>query len=65
MLKEHEIAEELDRQSARDRPMMVSNPIRQSLAKRQMAMAWRNDGQHLALGLHNKSLLTLYVGGLL
>ncbi|KAL1408418.1 hypothetical protein Q8F55_005230 [Vanrija albida] len=52
ILKECEIEEEPDRQSARDKPMMT-------------AMAWRNDGQQLALGLHNKTLLSLYVGGLL
>ncbi|WOO77786.1 F-box-like/WD repeat-containing protein TBL1XR1-B [Vanrija pseudolonga] len=52
VLKECEIEEEPDRQSARDKPMMT-------------AMAWRNDGQQLALGLHNKTLLSLYVGSLL
>jgi transducin (beta)-like 1 len=51
-LKEYEIDEELERQTMRDRPMM-------------MAMAWRHDGQQLAVGLHNKSLMTAYVGSLL
>ncbi|BEI90715.1 uncharacterized protein CcaverHIS019_0307850 [Cutaneotrichosporon cavernicola] len=52
VLKEYEVEEELERQSTRDRPMM-------------MTMAWRHDGQQLAVGLHNKSLMTAYVGSLL
>ncbi|KLT40000.1 WD40 repeat-like protein [Cutaneotrichosporon oleaginosum] len=52
VLKQYEIEEDVERQSTRDRPMM-------------MAMAWRHDGQQLAVGLHNKSLMTAYVGPLL
>ncbi len=28
----------------------------------QMAMRWRDDGEQLAVGLHNKMVMTLWVG---
>lgn len=31
----------------------------------QLAMSWRHDGQHLAAGLHNKSLMTFATSQLL
>lgn len=66
VLQEHEIDEEPERQSARDKPMMVSSSFwSRSADSAQAAMAWRNDGHQLALGLHNKTLLTLNVQTLL
>jgi hypothetical protein len=29
-----------------------------------MTMQWRDDGEHLAIGMHNKSLMTVYTGDL-
>ncbi|KAL7424325.1 hypothetical protein Q5752_000007 [Cryptotrichosporon argae] len=43
--------EEAKRQSARDRPMM-------------MTAAWRADGKYIAFGLHNKALVTVSMGDL-
>ncbi|KAK4685049.1 transducin (beta)-like 1, partial [Tremellales sp. Uapishka_1] len=50
-LKEFEVDEDSDRQNSRSMPMMY-------------AMAWRNDGQHLAVGLQDKSVMTVWVGDL-
>ncbi|KAK8858393.1 hypothetical protein IAR55_002620 [Kwoniella newhampshirensis] len=51
-LLEHEIDEAPNKQSAREKPMMLT-------------MAWREDGKHLACGLFNKSVMVVYVGGLI
>lgn len=67
-MREYEIDEDLSRQTARERPMMVSSSLimRKSwwVADRfgQMAMRWRDDGEQLAVGLHNKMVMTLWVG---
>jgi len=31
---------------------------------KQTSIAWKPDGQHVAIGLYNKSIMTFYVGDL-
>ncbi|ORY27896.1 WD40-repeat-containing domain protein [Naematelia encephala] len=50
-LKEYEVDEEPAKQAGRDKPMMLS-------------MEWRDDGKQIGLGLHNKTVMTVYVGDL-
>ncbi|WWC70532.1 uncharacterized protein I206_104483 [Kwoniella pini CBS 10737] len=51
VLLSHEVEEDAKKQSVREQPMML-------------AIAWREDGKHLACGLHNKSVLVINVDGL-
>ncbi|WWC62305.1 uncharacterized protein I303_104901 [Kwoniella dejecticola CBS 10117] len=52
VLMKHTVEEDEKKQDLREQPMML-------------ALAWREDGKHLACGLQNKSLLVLNVEGLL
>ncbi|WWC95894.1 hypothetical protein V866_002761 [Kwoniella sp. B9012] len=51
IMLQHDIEEDAKKQSVREQPMML-------------AIAWREDGKHLACGLHNKSVMVVNVDGL-
>ncbi|RXK36630.1 hypothetical protein M231_06093 [Tremella mesenterica] len=51
VIKEYEVEEDWGDQNRRTKPLI-------------MTMSWRDDGQQLAVGTHNKKLITAYVGDL-
>ncbi|WRT67599.1 uncharacterized protein IL334_004571 [Kwoniella shivajii] len=51
VILQQDIEEDARKQSFREQPMML-------------AMAWREDGKHLACGLHNKSVMVINVEGI-
>ncbi|EIW66704.1 hypothetical protein TREMEDRAFT_45563 [Tremella mesenterica DSM 1558] len=51
VIKEHEVEEDWGDQNRRTKPLI-------------MTMSWRDDGRQLAVGTHNKKLITAYVGDL-